>query len=141
MVKLIDNGVDADSFINLRKGEPFVTYRKEDVEVALRNSLYTVLAEVDDKPVGMARVVGDGRIAFFIKDVVVIDGYKRQRIGTMIMDRVMDYIESVGCIDAYVGLMSTPHKEPFYEKLGFVRRPNKDHGAGMIMFIKRGRKE
>lgn len=138
MVKLIDNGVDASSFINLRNGEPFVTYKKEDVEVALKNSLYTVLAEVDGKPVGMARVVGDGRIAFFIKDVVVIDGYKRQKIGTLIMDKVMEYIESVGCDNAYVGLMATPHKEPFYEKLGFVQRPNAEHGAGMIKFIKKG---
>ncbi len=137
---LIQNGVDAKAFIKLRTGEPFMSYKEEDVKIALKNSLYSVLAMENGKPIGMARVVGDGRIAFFIKDVVVIKEYRRQKVGTEIMNNVIDYIKSVCCDNAYIGLMATPHKEPFYEQLGFITRPNEEHGAGMLMYVKKGAK-
>ncbi len=138
MISYQENAVDAKTFINLRDREPFMSYKESDVKVALQNSLFTVLALDGCKPIGMARVVGDGRIAFFIKDVVVKKEYRRQKIGTEIMNRVLDYIKSVCCDNAYVGLMSTSHKEPFYQNLGFAVRPNESHGAGMLMYIKKG---
>ena len=33
----------------------------------------------DKRPIGIARIVGDGRIAFFIKDVVVDPAYQKNR--------------------------------------------------------------
>lgn len=137
MISYKENTVDSKTFIMLRDNEPFMPYKESDVKIALQNSLYTILALDGSKPIGMARVVGDGRIAFFIKDVVVKKEYRRQKIGTEIMNHVLDYIKSVCCDNAYVGLMATPHKEPFYQQLGFTVRPNKDHGAGMLMFIKK----
>ncbi len=141
MISYKENSVDAKTFIMLRKNEPFMSYEEADVEVALRNSLYTVLALDGSKPIGMARVVGDGRIAFFIKDVVVKREYRRRKIGTGIMNRVLSYIRGVCCDNAYVGLMATPHKEPFYQQLGFTVRPNAEHGAGMLMYIRKGEKQ
>ncbi len=134
-MKLIENGVTPEIFTQLRKTGPFVEYDTEDIKYALKKTIYTVLVVNDEnEPIGMARIIGDNKIAFIIKDVVVIPTYQRQNVGTMIMDQLLSYIKNHACQNAYVGLMSTPHKEGFYERFGFIRRPNKIYGAGMIMY-------
>ena len=131
---VLENGVTVDIFIKLRKLGPFKEYNEEDVRLALQHTLYSVVVYDDEKAVGMARVVGDGRICFFIKDVVVVPEYHKQGIGTLIMKNLFSYFKANACLNAYIGLMSTPNVESFYEKFGFIRRPNKEQGAGMILY-------
>jgi len=138
-MRIVENNLTPNIFTSLRKTGPFKSYQDEDIAIAIKNSLYTIYVLDDsEKPIGMARVVGDGRIAFFIKDVVVIPENQGRYIGTIIMEHVLAYIKAHCCDDAYVGLMSTPHKEGFYEKFGFLRRPNDEYGAGMIMYVSKG---
>jgi hypothetical protein len=47
----------------------------EAVATALQNTLYAVVAVEGDRIVGMARVVGDGVMFFYVQDVVVIPEY------------------------------------------------------------------
>jgi GNAT superfamily N-acetyltransferase len=108
------------------------------VEAALEGSLFSAVAYCGDKPVGIVRIVGDGRIAFFIKDLVVMPGYQGRGIGRLLMESVFEYLNTAAADRAYIGLMSTVGKEAFYEKLGFVRRPNTEYGSGMFMFFSRG---
>ena len=75
-----DNALTASIYIDLRRKVNFKEYRKEDVETAIANSLYSVVVFDDKRPIGIARIVGDGRIAFFIKDVVVDPAYQKNRI-------------------------------------------------------------
>lgn len=136
-----ENELKVETFISLRKFYNFVEYEKDDVKVALDNSLYTVCVYYFDKAIGMARLVGDGRICFFIKDFVVHPDYKGKQIGRLIMSYLFKYIDSHCCDNAYVGLMATSNTEGFYEKFGFIRRPNEKYGAGMIMYYKKGSKK
>lgn len=131
-----ENSLTEEIFITLRKHGSFKDYYYEDVKYALKNTLFSVVVFDEYIPVGMGRVVGDGRIAFFIKDVVVHSDYRGQKIGSLIMNNLLNYIKSAGTKDAYVGLMSSLGKEKFYEKFGFITRPNEIYGAGMIMFLK-----
>jgi len=132
-----DNAMTVDIYSNLRKTGPFIPYGDEDVAVALENSLYNVVVfDKYNNAIGMARIVGDGRIVFIIKDVVVTPEFQKQGLGDLIMKRLFKYIQEHACENAYIGLMSTPHKEGFYENYGFIRRPNINYGAGMVMFYK-----
>ena len=131
---VLENGVTVDIFINLRKYGPFKEYNEEDVRIALQHTLYSLVVFDETKPVGMVRIVGDGRICFFIKDLVVLPEYQDKGIGTLIMKNLFSYFKANACLNAYIGLMSTPNVESFYEKFGFIRRPNKDYGAGMILY-------
>ncbi|HHW58467.1 MAG TPA: GNAT family N-acetyltransferase [Clostridia bacterium] len=134
-MKIEENGVTATIFTELRKNGPFVYYKENDINIALTNTLYNVVIYDDfSQPIGMARIVGDNRIAFFIKDFVVIPEKQRQGIGTLIMHYLFNYISKHACENAYIGLMSTPGKEGFYEKFGFIRRPNEQYGAGMVLY-------
>ena len=46
-------------------------YASEDTEIALAGTLFSIVVRDDDQPVGIARVVGDGRVAFLMKDMAV----------------------------------------------------------------------
>lgn len=138
-LKFEENNLTADNFINLRKFGPFIEYKREDVELALKNTLYSISIFEENKLIGIARVVGDGRVVFFIKDVVVHPDYKGKKVGILLMEHIFKYIEQNACINAYIGLMATKNTEGFYEKFGFIRRPNENHGAGMIMYYKGGK--
>lgn len=124
-------------YIELRRKVEFEDYSIEDVAQALEKTLFSVVIYDDDKPVGIGRIVGDDRIVFFIKDVVVDPGYQNKSIGSAIMKALMEYIEGKACKNAYVGLMSTPNKEGFYKKFGFIERPTEQFGHGMVKFVNR----
>jgi ribosomal protein S18 acetylase RimI-like enzyme len=135
-MQVIENGVTEDIFYELRQTGPFVDYGYEDTVYALKHSLYTVAIFDNHKPIGMARLVGDGRISFFIKDVVVLPKYRGQGIGKMLINNLFKYIKCNACYNAYIGLMSSPNMEGFYKKFGFITRPNEIYGAGMILYYK-----
>ncbi len=126
----------AEEYNWIRSQVGWKTYQLDVVEKALPNTLYCVCAYRGVNLVGMARVIGDNGMVYYIQDVIVIPGCQREGIGTQMMDRVMEYIRQHASQNSIVGLMSAAGKEAFYEKYGFLRRPTEYYGAGMTMFWK-----
>jgi predicted GNAT family N-acyltransferase len=89
---------------------------------------------LEDEIVGMARVLGDGSLVYYIQDVIVHPNRQRQGISAQMMERVMAYIGSHASQNSIIGLMSAYGKESFYEKYGFVKRPTDRLGCGMTIF-------
>jgi ribosomal protein S18 acetylase RimI-like enzyme len=112
------------------------TYQEEVIEKALPNTLYGVCAYQGEKLVGMARIIGDGGMVYYIQDVIVIPECQRQGIGTRLMEAIMAYIHAHASHNSIIGLMSAAGKEAFYEKYGFTTRPTEKLGAGMTIFWK-----
>lgn len=110
------------------------TYGEDVIARSLPHSLYCVCAESDGQVVGMARVIGDGGIVYYVQDVIVIPGYQGRGIGTELMDRVMAYIRAHASHNTIVGLMAAVGKEAFYTRYGFTVRPTERLGAGMTLF-------
>jgi len=128
-----ENSLTAKQFLSLResvgwKGVEF------QVEQALKSGLYNVLAKDGEQVIGMGRLVGDGIMYWYVQDVIVNPQYQGQGIGKSIMAYLFRYIEENSLPDTTVtiGLMSAKGKDEFYEKLGFIARPNEIYGAGMI---------
>ena len=109
----------------------------KQAETGLENSVYLTVAYDGDRPVGMARVVGDGGYMNLIADVMVIPEYQKKGIGGQLIKNVNRYLDDLGkdglCI--MVNLMATAGNEGFYEKYGYVARPNETMGAGMVRWI------
>ncbi len=124
----------AAQFIQMRQAVGWRLPPEEAAARALPNSLYGVCAYVGERLVGTARVIGDGGLAYYIQDVIVLPEYQGQGIGAQLMDRVMAYVRTHAAHNAVIGLMAAAGKEPFYEKYGFTRRPNDRLGAGMTIF-------
>ncbi len=120
----------------LRQAVSWRLHREDVLEKALPNTLYCVCAVVDNEPVGMARVIGDAGLAYYIQDVIVIPAYQRRGIGTQLMDKIMAYLRAHVHQNTVIGLMSAPGKEAFYEKYGFTTRPTDKLGAGMTIHWK-----
>ena len=129
------DALTVDIYESVRATADFHQYDCKDVQTALDGGLCSVVAYVDGVPAGIGRLVGDGRIAFFIKDLVVMPEYRHLGIGSMILDALITHVRSRCCEHAYVGLMSTPGKEQFYESKGFTRRPTPELGSGMVRFV------
>ncbi|GEN57461.1 N-acetyltransferase [Halolactibacillus alkaliphilus] len=133
--RIVKQALTPDIYCKLRESVGFQPYAYEDVAVALENTLFSVVIFDRDQPVATGRVVGDGRICFFIKDVVIAPDYQGQSLGKVVMAEIDAYIENVGCDGAYIGLMATPGTEGFYECCGFIQRPTASLGAGMVKFL------
>ena len=137
MYEIEKNGLTPEIYESMRAKVELQHYDAEDVEEALKHTLFSVVVKENGVPLGIGRVVGDGRIVFFIKDVVVEPCRQQTGIGRIVMDELMGYISANGCSNAYVGLMALTGKEGFYEKFGFHTRPFGNHGPGMSMWVSR----
>ena len=126
----------AEEYNQLRALVGWGVYERDVIVESLPHSLYCVCAFVGTEIVGMARIIGDGGLVYYIQDVIVKPDYQRQGIGTRMMDKVMAYLHAHARNNSIIGLMSAKGKEQFYERYGFVRRPNDRLGCGMIIFWK-----
>ena len=116
------NDLTADEFIFLWEsthwGEP---PSFEQVELGLKNSAFRVSVFDGEKIVGMARMIGDLGLCYYIKDVAVLPEYQRRGIGRMMIEELLKFIDKNGVsgTEIFVELCAMPDKIPFYEKFGF----------------------
>jgi len=106
-------------------------------EAAVKNSLEAGLVNIcaydEDGLIGFGRVIGDGAIYFYIQDLIVKEQYQGQGIGREILKQLILETRKISSSGAVIGLMSARGKEAFYQKEGFILRPNNQYGAGMIL--------
>ncbi len=128
---------DINSF---RRSVGWYELSQRQLDCAKARSVFAITALDGEKEVGSARVVGDGGYQFFISDVIVRPEYQRMGIGSMMMKKLMECALSAAedGETIMINLMSAKDKEPFYESLGFMRRPNDERGSGMTRFLTKG---
>jgi len=136
-VKLYDNCLTVTDFILLRESVEWDTLPKIQIEQALKNGIYSVVAKHGDNVVGMGRLVGDGIMYWYVQDVIILPEYQCENIGKRIIEKLLKYAEvnSLAQTTITIGLMSAKGKEGFYKKFDFIERPNDKFGAGMIKKI------
>lgn len=93
----------------------------EQAELAMKNTLFRVSVFDGGKIVGMARMLGDLGLDYFIKDVVVRPEYQKMGIGRLLIDELLNFVRKNGVsgTNIFVELCAGPDKIPFYEKFGF----------------------
>ena len=92
---------------------------EESMRAALANTLAGVLAidTRDGQTVGMVRCTGDGKY-FMIWDVIVRPSHQGQKIGTAMVQRILEDLVKRGAPQgAFIGLFTG--RPGFYETLGF----------------------
>ncbi len=132
-IKIVENSPNAEDYLHLRESLSWRTYSLEDTRIALSNNLYCVSVYYEYEIIGMGRIVGDGRLCFYIQDIMVKPAYQNQGIGTLILNHIVKYLKNTATKEAYIGLMSKKGKEGFYENFGFIKRPNDIMGNGMVI--------
>ena len=85
---------------------------------ACLHSLKVYAAYVDNKLVGIIRVVGDGASVVFVQDLLVYPQYHRHGIGTALLKRIME--EYKGVYQLHLLTENTEKTIAFYKSLGFL---------------------
>jgi len=134
MFQFTERKIKVQEYIDLRKSVHWGIPDHKAIENGLENSIYSVCASAGDETIGIARVIGDGSICFYIQDVIVKPQFQRNSVGSKLMEKVMGFIEINAAKGAIVGLMASKGYESFYEKYGFWKRPNEHFGHGMMKF-------
>ena len=106
------------------------------VKKALTKSLFCIGAFDDDKLIGFARIIGDETVFLYIQDVMVRPEYQGQKIGTGIMEKLIEKINQYKTVNkgirTYLG--ASAGKENFYTRFGFETRADAGLGPGMVLF-------
>ena len=115
------NELTADEFVYLWESVWSDVPTKEQIELALTNSIFVVSVYDRGKVAAMARMIGDMGLCYYIKDVVVHPDYQKKGIGRILINELLNFIKSNGIsgTEIFVELCAMPDKIPFYEKFGF----------------------
>lgn len=94
------------------------TKNPQMLKEAYLHSLRIYAAYVDNKPVGIVRVVGDGSSVVFVQDLLVYPEYQRQGIGTALLKMIMEEYQNV--YQMHLMTDNTEKTIAFYQSLGFM---------------------
>lgn len=135
MILIKENINNVEEFNYLYDAVGWGSYETKISQKALTNTIYSVSVYNDDKIVGFGRIIGDGICFLYIHDVMVNPEYQNKKIGTQIMNKLLDKINKIKLENPYVRvyLGASKGKEKFYERFGFITRENANLGSGMIL--------
>lgn len=88
---------------------------------AVQHSWYIINAYMGERLVGSCRVLSDGYLHAFIVEMIVDPMYQRKKIGTRMMEKVMERCHEAGI--QYIQLFAATGKKDFYNRMGFQERP------------------
>ena len=125
-----------DTYFELRKSVEWNNFCPEQAEKAINSSAFFVLAKDGEIPVAMGRSVGDG-MYYTIVDVVVRPDYQGKRIGSNIINRLVELIHKSAPEGARLSiqLIAAEGKEGFYVKQGFKKLPHEYCGPALRKVI------
>lgn len=135
-INYIEKTPTPDDFNMLTESVGWGKRENNIVKEALRNTLYSLCVYDENRLIGYGRIIGDKTIFLYIQDIMVIPKYQGKQIGTEIMYKLLEQVDRYKKVNpnirTYLG--ASKGKESFYEKFGFISRPNDKLGAGMILY-------
>ena len=135
MINIKENIKNVEEFNLLYDDVGWGAYDENIIQKALDNTFYSVSAYDDNKIVGYGRIIGDTICFLYIQDIMVKPEYQGNKIGTMIMNKLLEKINEIKQEnpDLRVYLGASKNREEFYEKFGFIKRIDANLGYGMIL--------
>lgn len=121
----------ARQWMELRASVGWATFEEDAAEKSLAATPFCVCAFEKGELIGMARVLGDGIICFYVGNVMVRPDRQHKGVGTALMTEVMKYLDESAAKGAIASLLSIEGAEEFYTRFGFEKRPGGGYGCGM----------
>ena len=135
MISIKENVNSIEEFNYLYDAVGWGSYDEKVLEKALANTMYSVSVYDDDKIIGYGRIIGDGICFLYIHDVMAAPKYQNKKIGSQIMNKLLEKVNQIKIENPYVRvyLGASKGKEKFYERFGFITREDANLGSGMIL--------
>ena len=131
-IQVIDRAPTVQEYLQLVSA---VNWKQKDdtlTQKVLSSVLFAAVAvNADGTVIGCVLMIGDDASFYYIKDMMVRPEYQSKRVGTALMQRVSDWINTHGATDALVGLYTGQQLAPFYRQFGFREY------FGMSRFVKK----
>lgn len=110
-----------ESVLNLYNDVSWTAYTSKpgQLENALKNSLKIWTAWDDDLLIGLARVVGDGHTIIYIQDILILESYQGNGLGSQFIKMILEEYQDVRQIILLTD--NTDKTIQFYEKNGFTQ--------------------
>lgn len=139
MVRIEEDSLSAVTFIDLFLSVGWEAPSLAQIEIALSNSLRTFIVMKEDKAIGMARLLGDYAMSYYIKDFAIRPEFQGKGIGRYLMEHIDTSIrkELKEGWSVSLELISSKGQESFYKKFEFEERPCEWDGAGMFKMIRK----
>lgn len=85
----------------------------------------------------MARLLWDRGYTAYIADVIVLPEYQGQGLGRALIENLFQYMKATipEGYQVLISIVAAKGKDKFYEKFGFVTRPNETFGPGMHLWM------
>lgn len=138
MIKFIENKLDAETYLYLRQQVNWKLLSQNQAQRAVDKSVYILTVYDEDEPIGMGRIVGDGAVISYIQDLIVIPSAQGERIGSRLIEKLIEYVQSITeeGTEMMLCLMCAKGRENFYKHHNFIERPTDSIGPGMIQYIR-----
>lgn len=135
MINIKENNNNVKEFNLLYDSVGWGSYNENISKKALDNTFYSVSIYENEKIIGYGRLIGDTICFMYIHDIMVRPEYQGNKIGTLIMNKLLEKINEIKKEnpDLRVYLGASKNREKFYERFGFVKRKDADLGYGMIL--------
>ena len=134
-ISIKENNKNVQEFNLLYDAVGWGAYDEKVSKIALDNTFYSISIYDDNQIIGYGRLIGDAICFIYIHDIMVKPEYQSQKIGTLIMNKLLEKIKELKkenqSLRVYLG--ASKGKEKFYEKFGFVKRTDAGLGYGMIL--------
>ncbi len=133
-----NNELSAKEYCSLRSMVGWTQLIEEQAQSGLDHSDFVIACREGTQIIGCARIFWDGGYIAYLADVIVSPEYQNQGIGKKLVKECISYVDSQLKPNwrIKIVIVATKGKEEFYEKIGFIRRPNEDEGAGMQIWRK-----
>ena len=94
----------------------------EAMQSQIDNAVFIAVAENEKQgAIGIAFLLGDNKLCYYIKDVMVQKEWQRNRIGTALMKSVMQWVQTNAPKKSTIGLFTGDHLASFYKQFGFMQ--------------------
>ncbi len=110
-----------DELINLYEDVKWIAYTNDvkQLKDAIDNSLKVWTAWDVDRLVGLARVIGDDYTIIYIQEILILEDYQNQGIGSKLLKLILEQYKSIRQV-----VLMTENTEKtirFYQKNGMVK--------------------
>ena len=108
-----------EEYIRLRKSVGWKILDDKSIEVGLKNSLYCICLEYNHSIIGFGRIIGDSGTVFYIQDIMVDPKFQGMKLGSKIMNALINHIKTNYSKEAIIGLIAFKDLDKFYKSFGF----------------------
>jgi GNAT superfamily N-acetyltransferase len=105
----------------------------ETARATVDAAVFSVCLRGGDRLLGLARVVGDGVLYFYISDMMLLPELRGGGHGASLMKSVIGYLAKTAKPGATITVVPMKGREAFYERFGFKLCPNELLGAGLYL--------